>query len=1347
MKQHLKKLCGTFLALSMLLTLLPVTAFAADATIDLSTLSTTPSGSGWSYDSGTQMLAIGDSGSYNITGTYSGSSLGISAPNNGFQINGASFAVSSAGIQAGQSVQIKENSSVTGGGGIYVINSATNVSINGSTVSLSGSIYAVRAATSVLIGSSTVSLSSSIGPAVSAGEGIGISGGTVNLSSDSGPAVSAGTGITISGGTVSLSSVSGPAVSTGTDIIISGGSVNLSGASPLSARPQNGSSSPVYLVTLTGLSANKSVTAITSPASYGNVDVKTDSSGKLYFWLPTGFTNISLTVDNYTYTDSLTVAANDTNTLALGGDITASFTDANFLAAVRANLGKNDGDPIFVSDVAGITLLDVKYKGIASLAGIEHFTSLRILDCSGNKLTSLNVSGLSELTELYCFGNKLTSLSVANLSHLMSLTCSYNRLTSLTLTNLPNLATLNCNNNALESLDLQGTLNNLSKSNLQSLSCQYNRLTSLSIPSLTHSNVFTLNCSGNWMSNESDVTDLPNSDEEHFTFAPQAPGFISVQEILDLPTTVEVGVPLPLTGTVFPANASKSSNDIAFSISAMDSGTTGARIENNILTTSYAGTVQVQIIVVGGIAGIENYYQSFPIEITGTDLSFAFPDGNFLYGVRVALGKGYIPDAPVYQAELAQITQLDINNWGIGSLAGIEYLTGLQTLNCSGNNLTSLDLSSLSALQTLNCGNNDLTSLVLSGLSNLTTLNCYGNDLASLNASSLSALQTLNCVSNNLTSLDLSGLSALQTLNCNDNSLPSLVLSGLSALQTLNCNDNSLPSLDLSGLSALQTLNCSLNNLTSLDVTGLSALKNLYCTFNYLPSTAALIGYDSAVTTSLLFDPQSPLPGSHSATVAGSYAVLAGGGSYLPGVTVSIDAGSRSGYTFFGWSSSNGMSFANAASAATTFVMPDQDITVTASWTANGGGGNGGGSGGGASSTPAPTTSGSTATTTVTPTVKNGAATASVPASQVTSALEQAQKAAKASGETPKVEIKLANTSGVSSAAATIPQESVKSLVSGNVSGLTVSSSLGSVTFDAASLAAISGAVSGNVTVSTARVDPSALPAAVQALVGSRPVYEFTVTSGGKTVSQFGGTVAVSVPYTLGAGEDPNAVIVSYLNASGNLETVLSGRYDVASGTVTFTTTHFSKYSVGYNKVTFADVSDGAWYADAVTYLAARGVTGGTTDTTFTPDATLTRGQFITLLLKAYGIEAIDGAADNFADAGSTYYTGYLAAAKQLGITSGVGNNSFAPTQTISRQQMFTLLYNALNALGQLPEGDSGKALTDFADSGSVAPYAQKAMAYLVEAGVVGGKNGYLLPQSSSTRAQMAQVLYNLLRK
>lgn len=140
-----------------------------------------------------------------------------------------------------------------------------------------------------------------------------------------------------------------------------------------------------------------------------------------------------------------------------------------------------------------------------------------------------------------------------------------------------------------------------------------------------------------------------------------------------------------------------------------------------------------------------------------------------------------------------------------------------------------------------------------------------------------------------------------------------------------------------------------------------------------------------------------------------------------------------------------------------------------------------------------------------------------------------------------------------------------------------------------------------------------------------------------------------------------------------------------------------------------------------------------------------TRGQFITLLLKAYGIKAEETGADIFSDAGDIYYTGYLAAAKRLGITNGIGDNKFAPEQAISRQQMFTVLYNALNVLGQYPEGDSGKTLPDFTDSENIASYAQEAMTYLVEAGVISGNNGALLPEATTTYAQMAQVLYNLL--
>ena len=395
--------------------------------------------------------------------------------------------------------------------------------------------------------------------------------------------------------------------------------------------------------------------------------------------------------------------------------------------------------------------------------------------------------------------------------------------------------------------------------------------------------------------------------------------------------------------------------------------------------------------------------------------------------------------------------------------------------------------------------------------------------------------------------------------------------------------------------------------------------------------------------------------------------------------------------------------------------------------------------------TPITNVSGSTATTTVTPTVSGGVATGSVTADQMSDAMKKAQAAAGPSG-TPNVTIKISGASGASSVGMSIPHASLQSLVSSGVGALTISGPTGSLNFDADALKTISDA-SGDVKVTIAKTDSSTLSDAARTLVGSHPVFTFSVTSGGSAISQFDGDVTVSVPYTLAAGEDPNAVVIYYIAADGTPTPVQETHYDTATGTVTFTTTHFSTYAVGYKKVSFADVANKAWYADAVTFLAARGITSGTTATTFSPDTTLTRGQFITMLLQAYGVAAVTNSTDNFSDAGSTYYTGYLAAAKKLGITSGVGNNKFAPDQSITRQEMFTLLYNALKVIDKLPSGASGKTLADFSDAGSVAYWANDAIMALVKAGTVSGSNGKLNPTGTTMRAEMAQVLYNLLAK
>ena len=132
--------------------------------------------------------------------------------------------------------------------------------------------------------------------------------------------------------------------------------------------------------------------------------------------------------------------------------------------------------------------------------------------------------------------------------------------------------------------------------------------------------------------------------------------------------------------------------------------------------------------------------------------------------------------------------------------------------------------------------------------------------------------------------------------------------------------------------------------------------------------------------------------------------------------------------------------------------------------------------------------------------------------------------------------------------------------------------------------------------------------------------------------------------------------------------------------------------------------------------------------------------------MRAYGIEPDSTPTDNFADAGNTYYTNYLAAAKRLGLTRGIGNNQFAPDRVITQQEMFTLLYNTMKAMSQLSEGTTGKRLSDFTDANTIADWAKEAMAYIAGTGILSGSSK-LSPANTTTRADMAQVLYNLLSK
>ena len=225
-----------------------------------------------------------------------------------------------------------------------------------------------------------------------------------------------------------------------------------------------------------------------------------------------------------------------------------------------------------------------------------------------------------------------------------------------------------------------------------------------------------------------------------------------------------------------------------------------------------------------------------------------------------------------------KVETLSIVGTNLSSFDGIEYFTGLTSLNCSNNRLTALDVSNLHNLETLDCSGNQISSenlklpsayLKTLDCSNnrlerldetvlpatlteldcsdnpltvldadflnetLTKLECAATQLSSLSVASLTNLTDLDCSFNRFTALDVTALQKLQELYCHSNRLTSLKVTGLATLQVLSCYDNQLSVLDLSGIgTALTKLACAKNRLASLDVSKLTGLTYLDCEKN-----------------------------------------------------------------------------------------------------------------------------------------------------------------------------------------------------------------------------------------------------------------------------------------------------------------------------------------------------------------------------------------------------------------------------------------------------------------------------------------------------------------------------------
>ena len=241
-----------------------------------------------------------------------------------------------------------------------------------------------------------------------------------------------------------------------------------------------------------------------------------------------------------------------------------------------------------------------------------------------------------------------------------------------------------------------------------------------------------------------------------------------------------------------------------------------------------------------------------------------------------------------------------------------------------------------------------------------------------------------------------------------------------------------------------------------------------------------------------------------------------------------------------------------------------------------------------------------------------------------------------------------------------------------------------------------------------------------------------TVTVSPKNASK-GSTVTVTVKPDSGYALDQLTV----KDGSGKQITLT----DKGNGQFTFTMPA-SKVTVeaGFAKTEqpgttgFTDVSASAYYADAVAWAVSQGITTGTSATTFSPDASCTRGQIVTFLWRAAGSPSPKGTS-SFADVpAESYYAQAVAWAVENGITNGTGEGTFSPDTPCDRSQSVTFLFRAL---GGKTAGDAA-----FSDVPAGSYYAS-AVAWAAEQGITTGTSSTTFsPNDTCTRGQIVTFLY-----
>ncbi len=214
-------------------------------------------------------------------------------------------------------------------------------------------------------------------------------------------------------------------------------------------------------------------------------------------------------------------------------------------------------------------------------------------------------------------------------------------------------------------------------------------------------------------------------------------------------------------------------------------------------------------------------------------------------------------------------------------------------------------------------------------------------------------------------------------------------------------------------------------------------------------------------------------------------------------------------------------------------------------------------------------------------------------------------------------------------------------------------------------------------------------------------------------------------------------------NGGGSSSGGGGGKKGSAANNMSIATSNPNSDIEEYMNIAFDDIDSVEWATVAIHALADRGIINGKEPRKFAPNDSVTREEFVKILIGAMNMQNLSYNENAFSDVpDNAWFVSFVNIARENGLVNGIGNSMFGTGRNITRQDMVVMLYNAL----KYKNADITIKPLDFADSDKIADYAKEAVSALYGMGAVNGVSATEFdPLGTATRAQAAKVIYGVI--